>query len=233
MNNNFRDLLTVKYHNYNYWENAAQDVVQKIFKFETTCGFSYLSSIVEDVFNVLEVNPYIKKHTFITSNQISMCKSVIDFYVENKLYLADPAEMRHTSPTMTIDQAVQANEAMFLILSHCAISLYEEMKTRPEYRDMLKTPMNFDYISSTVIKKQHDYGPNNIAKFGLYGLIIRMHDKIARLENLMDSRRGGINAVNNESVFDTLTDIVGYSTVAMMWIYGYFLLPMEMDNKAA
>ena len=79
------------------------------------------------------------------------------------------------------------------------------------------------YIHSIVTKKQHDYGHENIARFGRTGLLVRMHDKIARLENLLESQR----AAENESINDNVFDVIGYSCVAMMWEDGTFLLPLE------
>jgi hypothetical protein len=85
-------------------------------------------------------------------------------------------------------------------------------------------------IAETVAKKQRDYGPNNVSKFGVSGLVVRIHDKIARLDNLLSSSRKGQNSVKNETVFDTLLDIVGYSTVALLWVNGWFLTPMSIDK---
>jgi len=74
------------------------------------------------------------------------------------------------------------------------------------------------------ISKQRDYGSENIAKFGTAGLLIRIHDKIARLENIMERSEGdfntavGVNAVPGETIVDTLYDVVGYATIATMWL---------------
>jgi hypothetical protein len=46
-----------------------------------------------------------------------------------------------------------------------------------------------------------------------------MHDKIARLENLMSSGR----TPNHESIEDNILDVVGYSIVGAMWEEGSFL----------
>jgi hypothetical protein len=54
-----------------------------------------------------------------------------------------------------------------------------------------------------------------------------LHDKVARLENLLSKPKGVTNAVSDESVYDTLLDIGGYAAIALMWIRGEFLLPME------
>ena len=84
-------------------------------------------------------------------------------------------------------------------------------------------------ITDTLIKKQKDYGPKNISRFGLNGLVIRTHDKIARIENLLSKPDGVKNAVENESVYDTLLDIGGYAAIALMWSRGTFLLPLMSD----
>ena len=80
-----------------------------------------------------------------------------------------------------------------------------------------------DEMVATLIRKQKDYGPENIARFGNIGLLIRMHDKIARLENIYQKCDGefnkavNVNAVSNETIIDTLIDIIGYSAIALMW----------------
>jgi hypothetical protein len=80
-----------------------------------------------------------------------------------------------------------------------------------------------EHLASTLVRKQRDYGHNNIAKYGRQGLIIRVHDKIARLENLTQKQ----SAAANEPIEDTLLDIAGYSAIGMMWESGTFLLPLE------
>lgn len=81
-----------------------------------------------------------------------------------------------------------------------------------------------DEFVRLIARKQHDYGPENILRFGVQGLLVRLHDKVARLENLLS--KGGKNAVNGEAVDDTFTDIVGYCTVGMMLERGWFVLPL-------
>jgi hypothetical protein len=79
-----------------------------------------------------------------------------------------------------------------------------------------------DAITELLASKQHDYGPGNILAFGLYGIVVRMNDKVARLDNLMAK---GARA-RNESVLDTLIDLVGYAVVAQMLVDGTFELPL-------
>lgn len=79
-----------------------------------------------------------------------------------------------------------------------------------------------DSILETLIKKQKDYGHENISRFGRYGILIRTHDKLARLKNLQKTK----NTPENESVTDTYTDIVGYSAIGMMLERDWFGLPL-------
>ena len=80
-----------------------------------------------------------------------------------------------------------------------------------------------EHVAATLVKKQYDYGHNNIARFGFIGLLIRVHDKIARLENLISKEVDP----NNESIDDTIMDIVGYSAIGIMWEQNQFMLDLE------
>jgi hypothetical protein len=79
-----------------------------------------------------------------------------------------------------------------------------------------------DSIINTLIKKQRDYGPENINKFGQYGLVVRTHDKIARLENLISKQ----TVPENEAIQDTFLDIVGYSAIGIMLVRETFNYPL-------
>ncbi len=74
--------------------------------------------------------------------------------------------------------------------------------------------------------KQHDYGNDNILKFGQQGILVRLWDKIARYNNLRN--RGG-DAVN-ESITDTLIDIIGYVVLLYMVQDGTFTSPLKADK---
>ena len=63
--------------------------------------------------------------------------------------------------------------------------------------------------------KHHDYGPTNISRSPggpLNGLRVRMWDKTARLNNLIDS--GG--SANFESIEDTLLDLANYALIGIL-----------------
>ena len=59
-------------------------------------------------------------------------------------------------------------------------------------------------------KKQHDYGPNNISKFGVQGVLVRTNDKLERLINLYKNDRNP----ENESIDDTWQDLSIYGVIA-------------------
>ena len=76
-----------------------------------------------------------------------------------------------------------------------------------------------DTAGNLLIKKHHDYGPKNISLSPggpLNGLRVRMCDKVARINNLIDSN---VNP-SNESLRDSFIDLLNYSAIAMMVLDG-------------
>ena len=61
-------------------------------------------------------------------------------------------------------------------------------------------------------KKNQDYG-DAFASYGAIGVLVRMGDKIARLQSITNK---GISLVNSESLRDTLIDLHNYSAMAVM-----------------
>ena len=64
--------------------------------------------------------------------------------------------------------------------------------------------------------KHRDYGPGNIAAFGEIGVVVRLSDKMERLKNLL---KNGLDP-NNESLRDTVLDILGYAAILLMVMDG-------------
>lgn len=77
-----------------------------------------------------------------------------------------------------------------------------------------------------LIRKQRDYGHGNIMSFGLFGVAVRMSDKLERLKNLLGR---GIEP-SNETLEDTVMDLVGYATIASMLLGGTFELPLKENQ---
>lgn len=64
------------------------------------------------------------------------------------------------------------------------------------------------------VAKNADYGESNILKFGLIGILVRLGDKLARIQNLLSSQ--GSPNIKNEKIEDTLLDMINYSTYGQM-----------------
>lgn len=76
-----------------------------------------------------------------------------------------------------------------------------------------------DELTNLLIRKHADYGPKNISQSPggpLNGLRVRMWDKIARINHLLDT---GNNA-KNESLEDSFADLANYSIIALMVLKG-------------
>lgn len=68
---------------------------------------------------------------------------------------------------------------------------------------------------AVLLAKHHDYGPSNIALSPggpLNGLRVRMWDKMARINHLLES---GFDP-EHESVRDSFLDLMNYSAIAML-----------------
>ena len=78
----------------------------------------------------------------------------------------------------------------------------------------------------TLEMKQRDYGPHNLTKFGTFGVVVRMNDKMERITNL--SKKSGLlglaygmagdksldATVNNEPIADSFLDLANYALIA-------------------
>lgn len=82
-----------------------------------------------------------------------------------------------------------------------------------------------DTILAVLARKQYDYGHDNIVWGGIDGLIVRMHDKTARIRNLMSRGVDG----QNESLQDSWLDVLGYALMGIMLSNGTFTLPLAAD----
>jgi hypothetical protein len=70
-------------------------------------------------------------------------------------------------------------------------------------------------LAKIMYKKHEDYGPMNIAGAPggpMNGLRVRMYDKLARLNNLVDTG----DTPNYESIEDTLIDLANYAIIGLL-----------------
>jgi hypothetical protein len=73
----------------------------------------------------------------------------------------------------------------------------------------------YDELMSVLIKKHKDYGAKNIADApggALNGLRVRIHDKTARINNLLDFQR----KAEYESLEDSFKDLANYAIIALL-----------------
>ena len=89
----------------------------------------------------------------------------------------------------------------------------------------LETHLNntVEELSELLLSKHKDYGPKNISQApggAINGLRVRMHDKLARINNLIDS---GANP-EHESLEDSFKDMANYA------IIGLLVLRKQWDN---
>lgn len=201
----YQDLLKAR--DVENWEEAATKTVAALF--------SYIKNY-SDMYDINELHLFENK---LSNNDLTNMKNIINLMIDNKIWESDPVYSK------TSDADVKRKNEIYHLKHWATLSLISVA--------MLRKIKNFEYseysffVKKTVIAKQKDYGPNNISRFGINGLVIRMHDKIARLENLISKN----NLPQNESILDTLLDIIGYSIVAIMWINGTFLFPLSNEDN--
>jgi hypothetical protein len=104
---------------------------------------------------------------------------------------------------------------------------WEFPKVSQEYKFIEFDPTQFeldlweisDELTNLLLKKHKDYGPKNISGSPggpLNGLRVRMWDKMARINHLLDN---DFNAVN-EPLEDSFADLANYSIIALMVMKG-------------
>lgn len=72
--------------------------------------------------------------------------------------------------------------------------------------EMIENSLLFD-------AKHSDYGPYNITRIGLEGVLNRAEEKLIRVNHLLKNAKG---VAKNESVEDSLRDLSNYATIALL-----------------
>jgi len=88
----------------------------------------------------------------------------------------------------------------------------------------------FAEAQALLLKKHNDYGPKNISQSPggpLNGLRVRMWDKLARINNLVDN---GVTP-SNESLRDSFIDMANYAIIGMKVIDGDWDKNYGMNQK--
>lgn len=77
----------------------------------------------------------------------------------------------------------------------------------------------YQELLDLLISKHKDYGPKNIADApggAINGLRVRMHDKLARINNLVDSGKNP----EHESLEDSFKDMANYAIIGLLVLRG-------------
>jgi len=74
-------------------------------------------------------------------------------------------------------------------------------------------------LGDLLLSKHHDYGPKNISDSPggpLNGLRVRIHDKTARINNLIDNG----SSAQHEPLEDSFKDLANYGIIALLVLRG-------------
>jgi hypothetical protein len=94
-------------------------------------------------------------------------------------------------------------------------SIKELIRNSPNQDFTDAVQQKFQEAKSMLLKKHKDYGPTNISQSPggpLNGIRVRMWDKFARINNLIDSGA----TPENESLKDSFLDMANYAIIAML-----------------
>ena len=147
-------------------------------------------------------------HSFNTWDRLSDVREYLDYLIDE----IGPESEKEISGAVAAEY--------WAILGRTAAVVAEKKEIFKEIDEELAG--HVDRITEILVRKQHDYGHHNIARFGRAGLLVRMHDKVARLENLLEF----LKSPENESVVDNFIDVIGYASIGIMWERNWFLLPL-------
>lgn len=115
------------------------------------------------------------------------------------------------------------------VRTHCDLGSYvghlnsamvaiRNLGTRPALSNNVEQFMSITQnMAKTYAAKNHDYGNSfeqSLDKFGLVASVVRLGDKMNRIESLTKKEA----QVKDESIKDTLLDMANYAIMTVMWM---------------
>lgn len=73
-------------------------------------------------------------------------------------------------------------------------------------------------MQALLSSKRQSYGPHNLTRFGLTGIVIRAADKIERLATM--TMNGATENADGDSMEDALKDLISYGILGLMYYQG-------------
>jgi hypothetical protein len=101
--------------------------------------------------------------------------------------------------------------------SFTPVTKKEKLSKIPSFRTDVESV--FNELQVLLLKKHEDYGPKNISESpggALNGLRVRMHDKLARINNLIDNKK----TPKNEALEDSFIDMANYAVIGLLVLRG-------------
>jgi len=113
-------------------------------------------------------------------------------------------------------KAIKEKEKYLKELTELKSRLEKEEKPSVMTQNFIDTVYRyFEVNADLLLEKHHDYGPTNISNAPggpLNGLRVRMHDKLARINNLIDNDI----EPENESLRDSFVDLANYAMIGLL-----------------
>lgn len=98
------------------------------------------------------------------------------------------------------------------------VSIIQSLGIKPVLSNNVEQFMSITQdMTKTYAAKNHDYGNSfeqSLNKFGLVASVVRIGDKMNRIESLMKREA----QVKDESIKDTLLDMANYCIMTVMWM---------------
>lgn len=113
---------------------------------------------------------------------------------------------------MRVDVAVRRGQANQLIAE---LSVQTHNVVRNDEKALQVTEAALKRLGAYIpmfYGKQLDYGVGNINRFGKLGVLVRLNDKVERLNSLWRDGR----VPTHEAIEDTLYDIIGYAIIGLL-----------------
>jgi hypothetical protein len=155
---------------------------------------------------LLTMHPLIRKKVRVVNNWEQSASQwvmhIASFATETKE--ADVTKLQRLITSGRVCLFDQDELPVSLLWTEIAIQAVQDLRMRDKW--------DSGEMCKLLASKQHDYGHGNITAFGMKGVLVRLSDKVERLINLKSKK----SKAQNESLVDTLRDIVGYCVIALM-----------------
>lgn len=89
----------------------------------------------------------------------------------------------------------------------------DNRKARVEHLDGWLQKL-LEEVEAVMYERGEKYGPGNIAQFGELGILVRLSDKLSRLQGMQGKDFA------DESIRDTWMDVIGYGLIGLSWVDG-------------